>query len=279
MIDRLTQTSINEKSKREIEWEEIENLVIDYQARFKNNNKKAVQKSQIAAEALIERFEPLFNKYLRVIKKNEINLIDRETKSFVLSFVDKSTRELFPLNKKEVVCKFKSIINIYGTLSEHEILSDQHEIFMKVLKRYKQVGRSFCGYLYNVYYHEMSRLIKKYVSTFASLDYKELKEYESIDELLIDYYDKKEVLYLDWISGSECAPVFKALSITDRKILIAYYLENKSDKQIGENFGIHINTVNQKRHKALLKLLDAMPNNKELKIVRSRKVNSFSVQI
>lgn len=288
MADLLTEANLNEKSKREIEWEEVENLVMVYQERFTDDSEKVAQNSQAAAAELIERFQPLFNKYLKIIKRSDINLFDPETKSFVFSFIDKQTRILFPSNKKEIAYKFKFVVKTYGMLSDNEILSDQYEIFMKLLKRYKQMGRSFCGYLYNVFFHEMSRLIKKFIANPINIAYKlssysECKEfsdpYELIEDLLIDYYDKKEVLYLEWVNGIDCEPVFESLTITDRKILMEYYINEQNDKQISENFGIHINTVNQKRRKALFKLLSAMPDNHNLEIVRSRKTGSFSVPI
>lgn len=277
-----------EQSKREIEWEEVENLVMTYQLRFQTNDKQIHLRSQAAAEELIIRFKPLFTKYLRIIKKCEINFYDSEARAFVFSFIDKPTRALFPANKKDIIYKFKFIVKTYGTLHDEEILSDQHEIFMKLLKRYKQMGRNFCGYLYNVYFHEMSRLIKKYIANPINITYnlKGYSEtlstddpYDLIEDLLIDYYDKKEILYLEWINGLDCEPIFETLTITDRKILMEYYINDQNDKQISDNFGIHINTVNQRRRKALHKLLEAMPDNENLEIIRSRKTGHFSVPL
>ena len=59
---------------------------------------------------------------------------------------------------------------------------------------------------------------------------------------------------LEWILGNECSEFFKDLEIIERKILIKYYLEEWNDRQIGEEFGIHINTVNQRRRSAVKKI-------------------------
>ena len=56
---------------------------------------------------------------------------------------------------------------------------------------------------------------------------------------------------ISWISGLHCSDEFKALDNLERKILIKYYLEDYNDKQIAEIFGLHHNTVNQKRKHAL----------------------------
>lgn len=75
---------------------------------------------------------------------------------------------------------------------------------------------------------------------------------------------------LSWISGMNCSDIFQNLEPLERKLLIKYYLEDYNDRQIAEEFGMHINTVNQKRRRAVLKLAH---NNgvDEKSIKRSRK--------
>ena len=107
MLINKAKVKENEKSKREIEWAEVEALVMTYQARFTNNDKAVIKASQDAAQELVIRFQPLFTKYLRVIKKCDVNFFDAETKAFVFSFIDKPTRALFPENKKDIIYKFK----------------------------------------------------------------------------------------------------------------------------------------------------------------------------
>lgn len=271
-----------ERSKREIEWQEIEELVIQYQKCFYDQSPETLRKSQQASEELILRFQPLFSKYIRILTKGEINFYDPETRAFVFSFIDKATRSHYPHNKKDIVYKFKFIIKTYGALTSKEILSDITEIFMKLLKRYKQVGRSFCGYLYNAFHHEMSRHVKKFIANPINITYNldEYKEYvdayQLIDDFIADYHDKKEVLGLEWINGTECEIFFKDLSVMDRKILMEYYINDQNDKEIGDNFGIDMNTANKRRRKALSKLLKAMPNGDQLKVLRYRKVKTIS---
>lgn len=266
------------KTKREIEWEEVEQLILLYQKGFEDASFK--EASLEAANELIARFSPLFVKYLKILNGGEINFYDLETKCFVFSFIDQSMRSKFPSNKKNIIYRFRFVIKTYGTLKQDEILSDIHEIFFRIAKRYKQVGRNFCGYLYNVFYHEMSRHIKKHIENPLNIPYRmnELIEQRTencseIEDYLSDFHEKQEVLDFDWISGKDCDDVFSSLSVLDRKILMAYYIDDQNDKQIAQSFGIHINTVNQRRRKALYEVLNKMPNRENLSIKRSRKVS------
>ena len=75
---------------------------------------------------------------------------------------------------------------------------------------------------------------------------------------------------LTWINGTSCSDIFQELEPLERKLLIKYYLEDYNDKQIAEEFSMHINTVNQKRRRAVIKLAQLMGVD-EKKIKRSRK--------
>lgn len=266
------------KANRELEWGEIEKLVFTFQQGFRDPILSEASKD--AAEELIQRFSPLFCKYLRILNGGEINFYDKDTKIFVFSFVEKDLRKGFPLNKKEIIYRFRFVVKTYGALEEAEMLSDMHEIFLKIAKRYQDKGRHFCAYLYNVFHYEMSRHIKKYIENPLNIPYrndqlndKDQNSQISIDYYIDDYYEKQEVLGINWINGTECDKIFETLSPLDRKILIAYYIEDKNDKQIAQLFGIHMNTINQRRKKALVEILNRMPNSEELYIKRSRKVS------
>ena len=75
---------------------------------------------------------------------------------------------------------------------------------------------------------------------------------------------------ISWICGEHCSDEFKILDNFERKILIKYYLEDYNDKQIAEVFGLHHNTVNQRRKGALKKIASYLHIPFD-KIKRSRK--------
>jgi DNA-directed RNA polymerase specialized sigma24 family protein len=93
----------------------------------------------------------------------------------------------------------------------------------------------------------------------------EWHEDANIDKSYEDNYyeDNTGIPDLSWISGQNCSDMFSELSIIDRKILIKYYLEEWNDRQISEEFGIHINTVNQKRRLAVQKVATSVGINIE----------------
>ena len=74
------------------------------------------------------------------------------------------------------------------------------------------------------------------------------------------------------ITSSTCNNIFSKLEAIERKIIIAYYYEDMNDRQIAEMLCIHINTVNQRRKRAIKKIQAALPNGQELSIRRCRKV-------
>lgn len=268
------------KTNRENEWEEIEKLVAIYQKRFTESDAKIFFEADVAITSLIHKFNPLFNKYLKIIKKCEINFYDSDARAFVFCFIDKNTRKDFPSNIKDVIHKFQFIVKTYGALSEEEIMSDMQEIFIKLLKRYKQIGKSFCGYLHNIFYHEMSRLIKAYISNPVNIPYNiiDYQEYQqtnivSLDSIIDDLYERHEILDLNWINGKECGYFCSNLTALERKILLEYYLNNHGDKYIGELFSMHMSTINYMRHAAIKKVAASL-NNVDLKTIRHRKINS-----
>ncbi|WP_025115958.1 RNA polymerase sigma factor [Lysinibacillus fusiformis] len=254
------------------EWSFIEELVMLYQSQFeKNASYEATLKAQEAINELIIKFNPLFKKYIILLKTGQINFKDQEMKQFVYSFLDdnKLKAELKKHKqksevKKEIYDRFNFIKETYGFLDEEEILIDLQVIFMTVARRYQQMGRSFCGYLYNCFRYEVYRHIKKFLKNPINIpyrhtqfeDYMKFIEEPSFEENYEDHFyeDNLGIPDLNWIQGETCSDNFKGLSVQERKIVVKYYLEDWNDRQISEEFGIHINTVNQKRRCATMKI-------------------------
>lgn len=254
------------------EWADIEELVMLYQSQFEEGaSYEDTMKAQDAINELIAKFNPLFKKYIILLKTGQINFKDQEMKQFVYSFLDDSKLKAElkkPKQKtetrKEIYDRFNFIKETYGSLDEEEILIDLQVIFMTVAKRYKQMGRSFCGYLYNCFRYEVYRHIKKFLKNPINIpyrhtqfeDYMKFIEEPSFEEDYEDrfYEDNLGIPDYNWILGETCGDFFKGLNVHERKIIVKYYLEDWNDRQISEEFGIHINTVNQKRRCATMKI-------------------------
>ena len=246
------------------EWNEIEELVIQYQ----NTVDVDMEQCKKTTEELLKRFTPLFKKYMLLIKHNQLDFNDMEQKSFISLFIeDRILRRMLnrkvtpPQYKSEIYQKSNFIKETYGSSSEEDILYDLYICFLNVVRRYKKVGKNFCAYLHNVYKYEIARFIKAYIKNPLSVPYKNF-QYEDyingqedsvfIEEQENSYYESITGLPdLSWILGDTCANEFSFLSSLQRKIIVKYYLEDWSDRQIAESLGVQTSSVNGKRREAV----------------------------
>lgn len=254
--------------KRLAEWTEIENLVLAYQKQFEENaTNEEIEKAKESANILLNKFSPLFKKYVTLLKTGQIDWDDMEMKQFVSNFVDEielkralSRKKQKASYRNDIYKKFNFIIETYGSITEEEILTDLQTLLLVIAKRYKQIGKNFCAYVYNSYRYEVARHIKKFTMNPINITYKNL-QYEDcingchdfkIEQSYEDNYyeDLTGIPNMAWMQGHNCSDIFSCLSTLERMILVKYYLEEWKDGQIAEEFGMHINTVNQKRRNA-----------------------------
>lgn len=284
---------------RKKEWEQTEALVLTYQKQFafvadQSTKERIRSEAQDAADILIQKFYPLFKKYLVLLKSGQIDFDNAEMKSFVLSFIGDAQLKRALCRKRQkaeyrhqILKRFNFVKETYGSLSETEIMTDMQIIFLQMAQRYKQMGRNFCAYLYNSFRYEVSRHIKKFTRDPANIHYRncEYEDYmQSSFEAIIEdnfedslYENTTGIPDLSWISGQNCSELFQALNPIERKLLVKYYLEDYNDRQIAEEFSIHINTCNQKRRQAVLKLAAALGiDEKEIRRNRKNGKDAFS---
>jgi DNA-directed RNA polymerase specialized sigma subunit len=116
-------------------------------------------------------------------------------------------------------------------------------------------------------------MIKSNIKNPLSIPYKNF-QYEdyvngSEDNYQIDIYE--DVYYesstglpdMSWVLGDTCGFEFLFLTSLQRKIIVKYYLEDWSDRQIAEAIGIQTSSVNSKRREAiniLCECYDVDPN-------------------
>jgi DNA-directed RNA polymerase specialized sigma24 family protein len=94
------------------------------------------------------------------------------------------------------------------------------------------------------------------------------KEDIPFDERLFE--DEGGIPDSSWINGETCSETFEMLTPLERRLLVKYYLEDYNDRQVAERFGMHINTVNQKRRFAAEEVANALGKSR-LDIKRNRK--------
>lgn len=249
------------------EWDEIEQYVLLYQKQFDDDaTEEDILIANNASKLLLEKFQPLFRKYIFVLTNNIIDWNDKETRSFVTTFIsDKDLQSALKRNRpkadkrSDIYSQFNFIKESYGKKSEDEILEDLQLLLLVLAKRYRQMGRNFCSYVYNTFKFEVARFIKAYVKEPLNIHYKHI-EFEDFNmgEIDEEYAHSQEDTYYEdltglpneeWLMG-DCSEEFADLSYLDRKILIMYYLQDWKDQQIAEYLGMHINTINQRRRNA-----------------------------
>lgn len=278
-----TTNEIEEFTYAEETWEEIDDLVSVYQKVFlvtydmpKEEQRKIYLESQAAIEELVERFYPLFKKYLGLLKTGQINFNNREQRLFVASFMPTAELRYALYGKKaidretcsEIYQRFNFVRESYGHLDTDEIMTDLKMLFMTLAKRYKRTGKSFCCYITNVYRYELFRHIQKFTKNPLNIHYKNVvyedcahsKQPDLIDDTMEDHIYENQMGLPDmtWFSGENCSGPFSVLTPEERVIISKYYLENMCDRQIADLFGMHINTCNTKRRMALAKLAKAV---------------------
>lgn len=282
---RKKQTKVtDDEKKRKVtmedkrkEWAEVEELVLKYKEFFEKEVHTRKEKDQIryASEELLKRFEPLYKKYINIFKNNQLELRDPSVRIFCMTFMadprlkmalKKSTTAI--KLRTEINSKFQFVRDNYGNRTTEEIKVELQLLLLNLARRYKPMGRNFCGYIANVYMFEVVRHVQKYLKEinnigFRNVEYDEYMTsedepgYETVFE--DKYYENSlGIPDMSWISGEHCSETFKCLDNLDRKILVKYFLEDYNDKQIAEIFGLHHNTVNQKRKKALKKIANEL---------------------
>lgn len=258
--------------QRLVEWNDIETAVMIYQDRFKEDATEDDElNAKDAAKVLLDKFSPLIKKYITLLKTGQIDWNDKEMKLFVCNFVDDINLQNALQRKKQkaeyrslIYANFNFIKETYGALDAEELLIDLQTLLLVMAQRYKQLGRNFCSYIYNSYRFEVARHIKKFLKNPINIAYKNLA-YEDCINGITDYSIEssyEDSYYEDitgipnssWMAGENCSDIFSELTPLDRKILVKYYLEEWKDKQIADHFGMHINTVNQRRRSAAKKI-------------------------
>lgn len=286
MAKQFTSNNQTFEEKQE-EWTEIENHVFAYQKQFADDaTKEEIEIAKQSALTLITKFNPLFKKYMMLLKTGQIDYYDSDIKMFVYTFID-DPRLLGALKREKSRSEFRTGINqkfgfvleTYGKIPEDEMLLDMQFLLLILAQRYKPVGKNFCAYVHNVFRFEVSRHIKKFIANPMNIVYKntmyedsntknEEDNYESVYEDI--YYEPENgIPNMNWISGDTCSDVFNVLTSLERKIIVKYYAEEYNDKQIAESLGLHINTVNQKRRIAVSKVASQLDIN-IADVVRSR---------
>lgn len=107
---------------------------------------------------------------------------------------------------------------------------------------------------------EMDQLLNE-VEMFYNM---KLSKAPTVKQKGLSVYDNA-FLNINWINGVTCSNVFKVLTPFERKILVMWYVDNKTDTDIAEDFGVCRGTINKRRAVAKSKLKNSVIDFKFLK--------------
>ena len=100
-----------------------------------------------------------------------VYLYDRESKEFIALFIDDYElkkalfrKKITAANRAEIYAKFNFVIETYGKADDEDILSDLSMCLLVLAKRYKNVGKNFCAYVYNAFNKEKYEIIPIYIT-------------------------------------------------------------------------------------------------------------------
>lgn len=244
-------------------YRQIEELVKQYQAGDCEN----------AGNQLIDMFAPLFNKYIRIIKKGILDFSDYESRNFISLFIsDQKIRTALKRHYqskkvREIAHKTLYIINsAYSQIFEEDLYHDFIVIFLKSIHKYK-VDKGFCAYIAASFPYEVSRVVKEVlknpISTAVICEFDDelirsiskfyCSNVSAIDSSKIS--SDTEELSNSWIYGLTCSDVFEDLSPLERLILKLYYMENMPEVKIARKLGFHRNSIWIKRKAAIEKVM------------------------
>lgn len=269
---KRTRLTKDEIAERQGEWNEVEALVLAYQKQFESNPSiEQIKISKDSALELLHRFYPYFYKYVILIKSSRINYQDNDLRFFVYSFISemdlkekiKNKKKLSIEDRSRILDNFQFIRKTYGAKPAEEILVDINIVFLGMCKKYKSMGRNFCGYLYNVFKYEMMRFVSDYIREPMSIPYRHItyEEYmaSNEDDIIVDfeesfYTENMGVPDYNWLRGITCSADFWDFDYIKRRILVEYYLEEKTDQEISELIGLTRTRVMRIRQEATQEL-------------------------
>lgn len=258
-------------------WKQIEQMILTYKNKYQDNcTDEQIAAADEAMSQIVKEFMPLFKKYMIMLKTGYINFYDLESKRFVANFIGDQTLKnsmflpkISSATQNSVSYAFAFVRETYGQLDEDEIMADLQAMFMKLAHRYKPMNRSFCAYVYKAYAYEVARYVKAFIRNPVNIPYR-IFNYEDymtgIEEPVTEDNPFEDKLFqnhlglpsLSWITGENCSTEFKDLSRLERSILVRYYMEDLTEKDIAQELQVPVAYVTAKRHSALQKVVDAL---------------------
>lgn len=242
---------------------------------LKNDTELLVEEFQQSnnSEALLLQYQPFINKYMMLFTSSTIPFKYYDIRYF-LSFYLKDKEDMRSLRRgkyhsKEDISNANRITTYLKQAFEgYEDEEIYHELiipFLECAKRYKFEGRTFNAYLYRTYKYALMRhinslLFNRFTIQDVSMQTPEqsildqLSEKEEEPQLKIELDDLLSLNHPLWLAGVDTKEPFKQFTREERLILVKYYMEKNTDKEIGRLVGRNRRSINRSRLRAIRKL-------------------------
>lgn len=223
------------------------------------------------SEELVLLFEPLLKQYVKLLYYRHIDYSSRQIRYFISYFMsDKELRRqirgnLFVSNACREEAK-RIVSNIHRNFSfeyEEEAFHELMLVLLKMAKDYQESASGFEGFVYTYY----SRYLKTFLSTedmrrsrteplLFARQYKYFEDEQEVfihDSIFEDEYfsTEKEDDDLQWmrLMNGQDNGVFSEFTTIQRRILIRYYVDKKTDNEIAKEVAMHPGSVQRSRRK------------------------------
>lgn len=240
------------------------------------------------AEKLIKKFKPFIQKYVDMILYETIDFRNYELRYFLSCFIRNkkirsNLRGSYKYHSKETIKMAYNVLRVirmkFRFYTENEIFNELLIPFLECAQEYKLVGSNFDNYVYKSYKYRLLRHINN--MQFDALDFQAKM---SADDVLFEeeWYEEQEddfFLILEeelelndpgWIHGKKSEEPFSSMEPHERYILVQYYLNGKTDKEIARMLPYHPKSISRIRNRLINQLNDLFTKG-EIKCLRPKK--------
>ena len=198
-----------------------------------------------ASEIIINMFDRLILKYIKIFTSHNLKFTDRGTRILVLGLTknNSKTKHLSMSDKVHASQLFWGFTeNFFKHYSTSDLYNELVVLILELAKEYKAQGKSFCGYITSVFPYRLVDKLRELTSDPVTRNQgtvdSELDDVTNFpSEEMESYYDNVLVgkepgepddLDYAWVQG-HTALIFSDLAPFERKLLILKYPEANSE--------------------------------------------------
>lgn len=234
------------------------------------------------SDPLIKQFKNFLNKYSSMISNENIDFSNYDVRSFLSCYVKE--REIKSNLKrgrfhssKTVETAYRVLRYVKWALRKHKPQEVEAEIlipFLRCARSYQQKGKTFSSYLYQTYRYELKRHIDSLTVDILDQEgvlffdvWHDDYDWEVVDidsQLLqldrfnlndLEMDEGLELSHPDWIHKDKSLPPFDTFKSHERYILVKYYYENYTDKEIARMLPYNPKSIHRIRMRLVNQLM------------------------